>query len=40
MIRKAGFGDAKDVLKLIDGLAKYEKLDPPTEEAKSRLIHR
>ena len=38
MIRKAGFGDAKDVLKLIDGLAKYEKLDPPTEEAKSRLI--
>jgi GNAT superfamily N-acetyltransferase len=38
-VRKAVRADAPAVLKLIQGLAEYEKLAPPDAEAHSRLIH-
>src|SRR5215510_9894448 len=38
-IRKATAKDAEVVLSLVDGLAAYEKLDPPDAAAKQRLIH-
>jgi len=37
-IKKAERKDKKDILMLIDELAKYEKLPPPDEKAKKRLI--
>ena len=38
-IRKAGKSDGSVILELIDALADYEKLDPPDNSAKRRLIH-
>ena len=37
-IKKAGRKDKYDILMLIDELAKYEKLLPPDDKAKKRLI--
>ena len=37
-IKKAGRKDKYDILTLIDELAKYEKLLPPDDKAKKRLI--
>jgi GNAT superfamily N-acetyltransferase len=37
-IKKAGRKDKNDILMLIDELAKYEKLPPPDEKAKKRLM--
>ena len=37
-IRRAEPSDASAILALVDGLAEYEKLDPPDAEAKKRLI--
>ncbi len=37
-IRQATSGDTQTILTLIDALAEYEKLAPPDEEAKKRLI--
>ncbi len=37
-VRKIQPGDADELVKLIDALAEYEKLDPPDAEAKARLI--
>ena len=37
-VRKAEKSDAPKLLALVNALAEYEKLDPPTEEAQSRLI--
>lgn len=37
-IRRATEHDAPALLGLIDALAEYEKLDPPTPEAKRRLL--
>ena len=37
-IKKAERDDCKDLLKLIDALADYEKLDPPDKEARERLV--
>ena len=37
-VRKALPGDADAILALVDGLAAYEKLDPPDPAAKKRLI--
>lgn len=38
IIRPAEPADADSILHLIDALAEYEKLEPPTMEAKQRLI--
>ncbi len=38
MIRRAGRQDAPKLLNLISALAHYEKLDPPDEGARTRLI--
>jgi GNAT superfamily N-acetyltransferase len=37
-VRKVVPGDAPALLTLIDALAEYEKLDPPDEAAKARLV--
>jgi GNAT superfamily N-acetyltransferase len=37
-IRKAGAGDEDTLLRLIDALAAYEKLDGPSDDAKARLV--
>src|SRR5436309_14335787 len=37
-VRKATKNDASAILSLIDALAEYEKLDPPDEAARQRLI--
>ena len=37
-VRKALPADAEVILSLVDGLAAYEKLDPPDQAAKQRLI--
>lgn len=37
-VRKAVAAEADDLLHLIDALAAYEKLDPPDEAAKQRLV--
>src|SRR5258708_22118007 len=37
-IRKAERADANALIELISALAQYEKLDPPTEDARQRLI--
>ena len=37
LIRRATTDDANSFLQLIDGLAAYEKLEPPNTEAKKRL---
>jgi GNAT superfamily N-acetyltransferase len=37
-VRKIQPADAETLLTLIDALAEYEKLDPPDEAAKARLI--
>jgi GNAT superfamily N-acetyltransferase len=38
IVRHAVPADSEAILMLIDALADYEKLDPPTEEAKQRLL--
>jgi len=38
LVRKAAAADAEVILSLVDGLAAYEKLDPPDAAAKQRLI--
>lgn len=38
-VRKARPTDASTLLSLVDALAAYEKLSPPDDMAKSRLIH-
>jgi GNAT superfamily N-acetyltransferase len=37
-VRKAERSDAPTLVKLVEALADYEKLDPPTEDAQTRLI--
>ncbi len=37
-VRKATGDDAKEILRLVDGLAAYEHLEPPDAAAKERLI--
>ncbi len=37
-VRKATRADAGEVLRLVDGLAAYERLEPPDAAAKERLI--
>src|SRR5690606_30380741 len=37
-VRPARREDSDAILKLIDALAEYEKLDPPNAEAKQRLL--
>jgi GNAT superfamily N-acetyltransferase len=37
-VRRAQEQDAKTLLRLVEELAHYEKLAPPTEEAKARLV--
>ncbi len=39
LVRKATAADADTILKLVDGLADYERLAPPDAAAKQRLIH-
>jgi GNAT superfamily N-acetyltransferase len=38
VVRAATSADAATILKLVHGLAEYEKLDPPDEQAQQRLI--
>ena len=38
VVRRATPADAESVLALIDALAAYEKLEPPDETAKERLL--
>jgi GNAT superfamily N-acetyltransferase len=38
VVRKAAWADEKTVLKLVRGLAEYEKLPPPDADAQRRLI--
>ena len=37
-VRKATRADAAEILRLVDGLAAYERLEPPNAAAKERLI--
>ena len=39
IIRKATRDDAEAVLRLVDALAEYEKLDPPDAAARARLVN-
>lgn len=38
LVRPAKLEDGEAVLALIDALAEYEKLDPPSQDAKARLL--
>ena len=39
VVRRAERADAETLMALIAALADYEKLDPPTREAQTRLVH-